>query len=357
MGYERRSAFGSRSQAMSGPKAIADDIRYSYRMFLAREPDEQGYESHLKLLMDTSPDVEQLARGFFGSREFIARFGCLVEIPVGPNPPRSAAPLHCQACTRYQIESPSFLYWAQRLGERPGGLHRKLWEWCFITQALHERGSLAAASKGLGFAVGTEALTALFASSGCTIVATDLEQMEASEAGWVQSDQHAAGLEALNRKGICAADEFARNVRFQNVDMRDIPDSLREFDFIWSSCALEHLGSLQLGEDFVVSAMDCLRPGGVAVHTTELNCDSNENTVETGGSVVYRQRDIERLAERLRGLGHSMEPLDFHTGDTDADRIVDEPPYGGKAHIKLRIGGFASTSFGLIVTKARADNR
>lgn len=340
-------------EIMSDLKATNDDVRHVYRLLLGREPDEQGYVSHLKLLETTPLTAPELARGFFGSPEFIARFGCLVQIPAGPVPPTGSARLHCQPCTQYQLESPVFLYWARRLGERPGGLHRKLWEWCFITQALYERGALQVESKGLGFAVGTEPLTALFASMGANILATDLDLALASEEGWVESNQHASGKEQLNTKGLCPPDEFKRRVRFRDTDMRQIQPTLRDFDFLWSSCALEHLGSLQHGLDFVVNAMECLRPGGVAVHTTELNCDSNTETVETGGSVVYRECDLLALADRLRDQGHSVEPLDFHTGETDADRYVDEFPYGGKSHIKLRIGPYSSTSMGLIVTKRR----
>jgi len=336
---------------MTELKATADDIRHAYRLLLGREPDEQGYDSHLKLLERSSPSVVELAKGFLGSREFISRFGCLVEVPVGPVPPRTLTRLSCQACTRRQIESPSFLYWAQRLGERPGGLHRKLWEWCFISQALFERGLLRAGSKGLGFAVGTEPLTALYASMGCDILATDLHQEQAQEAGWVGSNQHASGLKQLNSKALCPLDDFSKRVSFQNVDMRNIPTVLRDFDFLWSSCALEHLGSLDLGMRYVIAAMECLSPGGVAVHTTELNCDSDADTVETGGSVVYRKRDLLALADQLRERGYAVEPLDFYTGETQADQHVDEPPYSGSPHLKLRIGGYASTSFGLIVAK------
>lgn len=336
---------------MSELKANSDDVRHAYRLLLGREADEAGYASHLKLLETSKPDPTQLARGFFGSAEFIERFGCLVRVPTGASPPGGSALLQCNACTQQQIESPVFLYWARRLGERPGGLHRKLWEWCFITQVLYERGFLQAGARGLGFAVGIEQLTALFASMGCNVLATDLDQALASEAGWVDSDQHAEGLGALNRKGLCPADEFVQRVRFENLDMRAIPDSARDFDFLWSSCALEHLGSLKFGMDFVVNAMDCLRPGGVAVHTTELNCDSDTDTVETGGSVIYRKSDLLELGACLRALGHQVEPFDFRTGDSEADRFVDEAPYGGRAHIKLRIGPYASTSFGLIVKK------
>jgi hypothetical protein len=73
--------------------------------------------------------------------------------------------------------------------------------------------------------------------------------------------------------------------------------------------------------------------------------------VETGPFVVYRKRDLRELAAQLQADGHAVEPIDFHTGDSEADRSVDEFPYTGQIHIKLRLGGYASTSFGLIIRK------
>ena len=58
-------------------------------------------------------------------------------------------------------------------------------------------------------------------------------------------------------------------MRFSVVDMNAVPEDLRDFDFSWSSGAVEHLGTLGAGADFVLAQMDCLRPGGVSVHTTE----------------------------------------------------------------------------------------
>ena len=115
---------------------------------------------------------------------------------------------------------------------------------------------------------------------------------------------------------------------------------------------MEHLGNLRHGIEFVINAMKCLRPGGIAVHTTELNCESDTRTVEKGRDVVYRKRDLLELESELSALGHRMAPLDFQLGQTAEDLYVDDPPYVGKVHLKLRIGGFASTSFGLIVKAA-----
>lgn len=336
---------------MSGLKATPDDVRHAYRLLLGREPDPSGYRNYCEIVARDAPSPTTIAQYLMDSNEFRERHGVLTKADVGRPPEPGLVTLVCQACTQVQIESPVFRHWAAALREKPGGLHRKLWEWCFIVQALHERGKLEEGKRGLGFAVGTEPLSSLFAKMGCFIVASDIGEDIARSEGWVDTNQHAAGLSHLNQRSLCPTEDFAARVTFREVDMRAVPADLQGFDFLWSSCALEHLGSLRLGMDYVVSAMACLRDGGVAVHTTELNCDSDDETIETGGSVVYRKRDLKELADRLSDLGHRVEPFDFHLGDLPADKYVDEPPYRGHPHLKLRLGPYASTSFGLIVTK------
>src|SRR5690606_1426435 len=142
---------------------------------------------------------------------------------------------------------------------------------------------------------------------------------------------------------------LARNVSFQIADMRSIPEDFRTFDFLWSSCAMEHLGSLENGIEFVFKSMKCLVPGGVAVHTTEVNCDSNEETIEAGHDVIYRRNDLLRLTELLREEGDQVARMEFTLGQTDDDLYVDDVHYRGSLHIRLRIGKFSSSSYGLLI--------
>jgi hypothetical protein len=232
-------------------------------------------------------------------------------------------------------------------------LHRKMWEWLFIAEALRERGLLGPGRSGLGFGVGQEPLVALFAAQGCDLVATDQPHDMAVSAGWTDSAaEWAGGLQNLNTFGLCAEDEFVRRVRYRDVNMNAIPRDLRDFDFTWSSCALEHLGSLAAGMDFVVNQMACLAPGGTAVHSTEYLVSSNDVTVEAGGTVFYRRRDIESLIDRLRGAGHAVD-IDFREGTTPEDLHVDVPPYTD-VHLRTQLGGHVTTSLALIVTKGSA---
>jgi hypothetical protein len=231
--------------------------------------------------------------------------------------------------------------------------HRKLWEYCYIAQALQERGKLGPGSRGLGFAVGREPLPALFASLGCHVVGTDLEPDAQTQAEWVATGQHASSIDAMNERGICPASEFQARARFEYADMNHVPEHLRDFDFLWSSCAIEHVGSLKQCMDAVVNMMKCLKPGGVAVHTTEFNVLSNEDTITDGSSVIPRRQDLLLLRERLHAAGHQMEPLDFECGTQFADYFVDEPPYKGFPHLKLRLDKYIATSIGIIVTAGK----
>jgi len=265
--------------------------------------------------------------------------------------------LRSAPCTEASLRSSEFIEWAQRLRpswdhDRTGVsilTHRKLWEWLFIVQALSERGKLRPGMRGLGFGVGQDPLSSLFASFGCQIVATDLDLESAKEAGWVDGLQYSVEPGQLNKDGICDAASFERLVRFRAVDMNRIPDDLRGFDFTWSSCAFEHLGSIDAGKHFITEQMKCLSPGGVAVHTTEYNVSSNDETIHAGPTVVFRRTDIESIAQDLKLDGKKVE-LDFDTGSSPIDRHVDVEPFTD-AHLKVMIGQFVATSFGLVVER------
>src|SRR5947209_11348010 len=252
-------------------------------------------------------------------------------------------------CTQEEFSTEWYRRWCARMAEPPI-LRRKQWEFCAIAEALDQRGVLQAGSRGLGFGVGQEPLPALFASFGCHILATDVERGRAEAAGWAQTGQHADSLAVLNTRGLCSEAEFHRLVSFQTLDMNAIPSDLVDFDFVWSACSFEHLGSLENGLRFCLRAMDCLRPGGVAVHTTEYNLSSNTETLESEHLVLYRHSDINGLAHQLREAGHSLS-LDFSAGKGPADRYVDVPPYTALPHLKLQLGRYDSTSLVLVIEK------
>jgi len=235
--------------------------------------------------------------------------------------------------------------------KEPFKYHRKLWEYCYIYQSLLERGVLRPGKAGLGFAVGKEPLTAAFASHGCRITATDLEYEKAQAQGWTSSNQHCNSLSDLNERGICSPLLFDSLVTFKHMDMNKIDEkTFNAFDFTWSSCAFEHCGSLDQGKSFIINQLNCLKPGGIAVHTTEYNLTSDKKTIETGPTVLFRKQDFARIVNKVRSLGHSLE-IDYTVGQGEIESIIAKPA-DVDYHLRLQLGKYVTTSIGLIIVKS-----
>lgn len=253
-----------------------------------------------------------------------------------------------RVCTQAQLAEPWFRTWCDALGQPPRA-HRKLWEHAYLAHVLDTLGMLRPGTRGLGFGVGREALVALFAGRGCAIVATDLPPAAEEARAWRNTHQYADGLEGLVRDALCDRARFHELVTWRPVDMRAVPDDLTGFDFCWSACSFEHLGSLEAGLDFVERSVATLAPGGVAVHTTEYNLTSDEATVAAGPTVLYRKRDLLALAARLEAAGHRVAALELDPGEGVLDEYVDVPPYFEEPHLRVWYGPFTTTSLALVI--------
>ena len=190
----------------------------------------------------------------------------------------------------------------------------------------------------------------LLAWHGVSILATDLAYDEGVAKGWAGSNQL-----AVNKAGLYAGtsnwEVFDNLVEFANVDMNSIPENLSGFDFCWSCCAFEHLGGIEAGMDFVKNSLKTLRSDGLAVHTTEFNLSSNEDTVSSGGTVLFRRRDFEDIASVLRRAGHTAAPLGLYQGSHFLDKYVDVPPYSNDQRLRLSLMNYNTTGFGLVIFK------
>ena len=276
-------------------------------------------------------------------------------------------PLASKATRQADIESSWLAYWCAQLGARVI-YHRKIWEICFLLQALHDLELLSPGKKGLGFACGEEPIPSYLASKGIAVTATDLSPEEVAGRGWAETGQHSSSIDKLWHSHLIAREQFDRLVTLQFVDMNSIPKSLANYDFCWSICSLEHLGSIAKGLDFIENSLSVLRPGGAAIHTTEFNIDNEGPTVDNWPTVLFQRKHFESIAERLTKQGHDVAPLNFDFGDGPLDNFIDLPPYEWKrqvgdaefpivrenpAHLKLSIDGFACTCFGLIIRKKK----
>jgi len=239
-------------------------------------------------------------------------------------------------------------------GSSPGtAAHRKVWEFVYVLRAAEQEAVLAAGRRALGFGVGREPLPAALAKHGLSVLATDLGAGEGETAAWAATRQHMSDLRALSHPAIVTDEKLAEHVTVRHVDMNHVPDDLGAFDLVWSCCALEHLGSPGSGLDFVVRTLDLLEPGGVSVHTTELELTPREETADYGHLAVYRTVDLDELAGRVRALGCEME-TNWHVSlETPIDRWIARHPYDDPAHLKLTIGDSVSTSVGLLIRKPK----
>ncbi|MGQ0739046.1 MAG: SAM-dependent methyltransferase [Bacteroidota bacterium] len=259
-----------------------------------------------------------------------------------------------ELCKAKDFQQKWYINWCDVLGEKPN-FHRKQWEYVYVLQALWERGCIKEGKRGIGFAVGTEPLPSVFAKQGCDILATDIYPEQGIEMGWTKSNQLCFGVDSLYKCNICDEETFRKRVEYMPADMNDIPADLRNYDFNWSSCSFEHLGTIEKGISFLKRQLNTLKAGGWAVHTTEYNISSNDETQDNDPTVIFRQKDIEAIAEELRREGHFVEQLDYSLGGLPQDFDVDLFPHRQKVHLKLQIGRYVVTSIGLIIRKKPND--
>jgi len=275
--------------------------------------------------------------------------------------PPSFAHLTSQAASSAQCDDPTYLEWLRVLtgASESQTLHntynRKTWEWAYIAEAVAQAGHLTPGRSALGFGVGTEPMPALFASRGLAVTATD--QDAESGDNWASTGELMTGLSGLSRPYLLTDEELAARVNVRNVDMNDVPTDIGTFDVIWSSCVIEHLGSPERGLDFVLESCRLLAPGGIAVHTTELELTRRDSTADYGHCAVYRLQDLRELEKRFSEVGCTSSFNFTVPMDTRQDRWISLVLVEGEsappdiAHLKLAIGDSVSTSFGLLVRR------
>jgi len=263
------------------------------------------------------------------------------------------------------IESDWLPYWCAEL-KIPVTYHRKIWEFAFLLQSLFDADLLKQGGRALGFGCGEEPIASYLAARGLDVTVTDLDPERVAGLGWIETGQHTDSLEKVWYPDIVNRSTFDEKVSLRYVDMTDIPSDINGYDFCWSICALEHLGSIRKGLDFIKNSLSTVRVGGYSIHTTEYNFLSKDETIDNWPTVLFLRKHFELLAQELIALGHEVAPLDFNVGDGVLDKFVDIPPYaygeggldreiwstvGQAAHLKLSVDGFACTCFGLVVRK------
>lgn len=248
---------------------------------------------------------------------------------------------------------------AREMGFEIGRYHRKIWEDVVIAQTFIDHVMEPAIARGketskkpklraLGFGCGKEPIPKWLADNRVNVIATDAPGINPA---WDDTNQRSHNLTDL---GIVDGDSNSKFVEFREVDMNAIPDDLLrgEFDFTWSCGSFEHIGGIDQSLKFFRDQMRCLKPGGIACHTTELNIDLGaRETIDNDNLVLFRDLDLSILAGMLWAQGDSLWVPDLTQGDTKIDRFVDRPPYTAPHHLNIEIGGFVTTSIVLIATR------
>jgi SAM-dependent methyltransferase len=274
--------------------------------------------------------------------------------------------LQSKATTQEDVESKWLKYWCQQLKIDPI-YHRKIWELCYVPQAIYNHFGASLKLSGIGFGCGQEPLPSLFASMGWEITVTDLHPDKVKGLGWMETGQHTNMLEQAFFAHIVNREAFTENVGLKYVDMNEIPEDLYDsYDFCWSICALEHLGSIKNGLNFIENSLKVLKSGGIAVHTTEYNYTNEPETIDNWPTVIFQNHHFEEISKRLVDLGYQVAELNFDVGSQPLDRFIDIPPFAiGEgwlskdtwgntnqgAHLKLSVDGYPCTCFGLIIKK------
>ncbi len=135
------------------------------------------------------------------------------------------------------------------------------------------------------------------------------------------------------------------------IDMNKLPEEILngEYDFVYSSSSLEHIGSVKLGQEFILHAMKALKKGGIAVHTTELAVNSLEKTDKFGHMSVWLKRDVEWLATQLETQNCRLLPVEYAIDKAAVDIL----PYSQSNHFILKAQNTLHTSISFVIEKRR----
>lgn len=183
------------------------------------------------------------------------------------DPPTFASPVS-QPCTADQLREPAF---RARVGRRrvPAGEQAGTWTSAYVVQVLDRYGLLRPGARGLALG---------------------------EPGAWVRDAIAAAG--ATCRVVALGAGEG------DCIDPATLPGELFAFDFLLTIRAVDGFANDAVARAFVESAMECLRPGGFAVHVV-----GHVPEARTTPGLWFDRNGLQRLALALISRGHEVARL------------------------------------------------
>lgn len=254
--------------------------------------------------------------------------------------------------TQEELEEPVAKELIGRFKEAPV-MHRKQWEYIFLLKILD---TLPNVHRALGFAVGEEPTVSYLASKNISVTATDLPPSADAASDWHDTNQLMLSASQMNQRHIARDEQMSKFVSQEYIDMNKVEDSKAwkksgTWDLVWSICSVEHTGSIRKALDFMDKSLSLLGTGGTLVHTTEFNIASLDDTVTTGGTVLFRKKDVDAFYTCAKAKGYEMSQPCFDVSTGAIDREYDTPPYSHDRHLRLEIDKFISTCVGMVVRK------
>jgi SAM-dependent methyltransferase len=237
------------------------------------------------------------------------------------------------------------------LKEKPK-LHSKQFQYyAILEKALLIASDSQIKPQAIGFGVGNEPIPSALIAIGFGVTATDYLDGEIAK-DWLATGQLITSPKDLNARGIAEWGAFEENFLFKNMSMNEIPIEMNNsYDLVWSTCALGHIGSYQKGLDFIVRSAKLLKPGGWAIHTTELDLSEEKERFDTPNLSFYKLDDLAKLVRVLEEDGNIVMPLETNLWNDKSELFVASEPWGDKPHLRIRVLGREITSIAIILQR------
>lgn len=173
--------------------------------------------------------------------------------------------------------------------------HRKLWEFAAGVEALERGGALHDGAVGLSTGAGHEPVLYYLANRCRWLIATDIY----GEGDFVRGE---AGIQMLVDPDLFAPYAYRRRrLSACHMNALDLHFDDGELDFVVSFGSIEHFGGPDAALRALRETARVLRPGGVALITTEMVLDGARDTA-LPGLHLFSPETLRRLVSETDGL-------------------------------------------------------
>jgi len=193
-----------------------------------------------------------------------------------------------------------------------GREYRKYWEVAMAARSLRDLGALGPGAELLGVGAGSEPTIFWLTRHARRVFATDL-YLEGAD--WADSAN--AGM-LTHPQDFYLGEWYPRRLVVQHMDGRDLAYEDACFDGVFSCSSIEHFGDLDDVRRALQEICRVLRPGGIAVLSTELRLAG-----PPPGLPDVLMFDLDQLQTLLDGLGcEVVDPLDVRVSPATRATVV-----------------------------------